>query len=126
MRKSLTKSERLKKKTDLDRVFSSKWKVSVPGLKLCVDENGLNRNRIAVTLPRKYGNSVRRNRAKRIIREIYRNSKPLLKSGYDLIIIVYPVNEFYPGNDSYKAREHHLMSLFRKAGIVAGNCHEIS
>ena len=126
MRKSLTKAERLKKKADLGRVFSSRWKVSVPGLKLCADENGLNRNRIAVTLTRKYGNSVQRNRVKRIIREIYRNSKPILKSGYDLIIIVYPVNDIYPGDDSYRAREHQLMSLFRKAGIVAGNCHEIS
>lgn len=118
MRKSLTKAERLKKKTDLGRVFSSKWKISVPGLKLCVDENGLNRNRIAVTLTRKYGNSVQRNRIKRIIKEIYRNNKSLLKSGYDLIFII------YPGNDSYTVREHQLMSLFRKAGIVAGNHHE--
>lgn len=115
MRKSLTKRERLKKKPEFQRVFSSSRKLSVPGIKLFLLENGLTWNRIGVTFMRKYGNSVQRNKVKRIVKEIYRNSKSLLKPGFDMIIVV------YPGADTYQEIEVRLGSLFRKAGIVAAD-----
>jgi ribonuclease P protein component len=53
-------------------------------------ENELSRNRICFTFSRNFGNAVERNHAKRLGREAYRNLKPRLRRGYDLILLVYP------------------------------------
>ncbi len=112
MRESLTRAERLKTKPDIKRVFSSSYRHGVPGLTLFIAENGLQWNRIAITLKRKYGTSVQRNRAKRILREVFRKNKSRLKLGYDVVILV------YPGNDRYEEREKQLLFLLKKAGII--------
>lgn len=47
--------------------------------------NKKNFNRIGITTGKKFGNSVQRNRMKRIIRESYRLSCDCMKKGYDII-----------------------------------------
>lgn len=44
-------------------------------------------NRIGITTGKKFGNSVQRNRMKRIIRESYRLSREQMKVGYDIIFM---------------------------------------
>ena len=95
MKRSLTKKERLRSREDISRVFRSSAKVSCIGAKLVYSENRLEWNRIAVTLVRKYGNSVMRNRSKRIIREIYRSLKFSIRSGYDMVIVINPGDYCY-------------------------------
>ena len=56
-------------------------------------ENELSRNRICFTFSRGFGNAVERNRARRLGREAYRNLKPRLRCGYDLILLVYPEDQ---------------------------------
>jgi ribonuclease P protein component len=68
-----------------------------------------------VTLVRKYGNAVKRNRAKRVVREAYRNMKASLKSGYDMVIIL------YPDEDTYRTRQRQLQRLFQGAALYAGD-----
>jgi len=120
MKKSLTKAERLKSSSEIRRVFSSKCKVKVPGLAIYCAENDLRYNRIGVTFVKGYGNSVQRNRARRIIKEIYRNRKAELNQGFDIMIVV------HPGMDRYSERERQMISLFQKAGIfAAGTRHSL-
>src|SRR6056297_375229 len=109
MKESLTKQQRLKKRNDISRVFSSAHKVSCFGAKLFYRENGLDRNRLMVTLVRKYGTAVQRNRAKRVTREAYRHMQTSLKTGYDLVVVL------YPHNDTYDNRSRQLQELFQKA-----------
>jgi len=111
MRKNLTKIERLRSQSEISRVFKSSSRVSCRGLKMVYIKNGLEWNRIAVTLVRKYGNSVQRNRAKRILREIYRSLKNNLKPGYDFIIVI------YPGDYNYSIRLSQVKYLLTKADI---------
>lgn len=111
MRTNLTKEERLKRRSDINRVFASNRSVSCYGAKLLYRENGYGRNRITVTLVRKYGNAVERNRAKRVVREAYRLTKPSLKTGYDLIVVL------YPNEDTYRKRSLQLKRLCEKAGL---------
>ncbi len=113
MRKSLTKSERLGKLSDIRRTFASGKRYSVPGAKLVFVDNELDYSRFMVTLVKKYGNSIHRNRAKRIAREIFRLNKHLLKPGYDIVLI------FFPDKDIYSIREKQMFKLFKKAGLYS-------
>jgi ribonuclease P protein component len=111
MRKNLTKRERLKKNSEFRKVFSDSKKYSVEGANLYSISNGLDHNRIGITLSRKFGNSVERNRTKRRIREIYRHAKEDLAVGYDLVVLG------RPGNYSYADRKRQLFRLFDKAKL---------
>jgi ribonuclease P protein component len=44
--------------------------------------------RLGITATRKMGNSVARNRARRLVREVFRKNKRLVPSGIDIIINV--------------------------------------
>ncbi|MCF6335978.1 MAG: ribonuclease P protein component [Spirochaetales bacterium] len=111
MRKSLTRGERLRSQSDISRVFKSANRVSCSGAKLVYRNNDIEWNRIAVTLVRKYGNSVQRNRSKRIVREIYRSLKNNLKPGFDIVIVL------YPGDYDYSIRMSQIKYLLCKANI---------
>ena len=109
-----TRDERLKRREAIRAVFNRREAVSCPGAKLFRLENGLARNRIAFTFARKFGTAVKRNRARRLGREAYRLLKNRLKSGYDLVLLV------YPGRDSLADRMAQLQTLFSRAGLVTG------
>lgn len=81
---SLTRNERVKKKSDFEKIyssatvlFSSDFLIKVHFLLL---DNGAPGIKIAVAVSKKSGKAVWRNRVKRLIRESYRlNKKPLLE-----------------------------------------------
>ncbi|SHE39921.1 ribonuclease P protein component [Alkalibacter saccharofermentans] len=50
-------------------------------------ENGKDETRLGITVSKKVGNSVTRNRVKRLIKESYRNSSFNSVKGYDIIFI---------------------------------------
>jgi len=112
MRKSLTRAERLRGRVAVKRVFGSRRQVGCLGVKIKFVENELERNRFTVSVSRRFGNAVIRNRAKRIVRDIYRNMKHELRDGYDIVVVL------YPGTVAYSERKQQLLSLFRKAGLI--------
>ena len=81
---SLTRNERVKKKRDFEKVYSSA-KVLFSSDRLikvhflCVDSN-ISGVKIAAAVSKKVGNAVWRNRVKRLVKETYRlNKTPLLE-----------------------------------------------
>ncbi len=90
MRKSLTKREILRKKSEIKRVFSRGNGVSCEGARLIWIKNGLNLSRILITPTRKFGRAVDRNRVRRLCKEIFRQNKESISWGYDLIFVIYP------------------------------------
>jgi ribonuclease P protein component len=48
-------------------------------------ENGQERPRLGIAATRKYGSAVQRNRAKRLVREVFRRHKPAL--GLDIVVV---------------------------------------
>lgn len=52
-----------------------------------VKENGLDISRIGITVKKKIGNAVKRNKIKRWIREIFRLNKNHIPKGYDIVIV---------------------------------------
>ena len=55
---------------------------------LYIRKNDLEYTRIGITVSKKTGNAVVRNKIRRRIKEIYREVAPNLKEGYDLIFII--------------------------------------
>lgn len=69
-------------------------------------------NRFAVSLSKKFGKAVIRNKQKRWVREIYREMKESVQEdGYDLLFLL------FPGNHSFKQRKAQLYSLISKADL---------
>ena len=114
MRKSLTKKQILRLKTDIDRTFKAGKRYSLSCFKLFVAENGLPYSRMIVIPVRHYGNSVCRNRIRRQVREIWRTNQQKIKSGLDCVIIVHPGEEL-----PYSSKEEILLSLFGRGGMLA-------
>ena len=112
MRKNLTKKEILRKKKDIRRVFSQGETRKVPGLKLKFIKNEFAFSRVLITFIRNYGNSVARNRDKRIVKEIYRQIKKDVLPGFDLIFIL------LTGNISFNERLEQIFIVLGKAALL--------
>ena len=105
------RSERLKGRILIKRVFVQGRCITCSGAKLFIMQNGLSVNRIVFTFARKYGNAVMRNRSRRLSREAFRLISFRLRPGYDLVLLV------YPGRDVFSGRVQQFHILFSKAGL---------
>ena len=110
------RQEKLKKRNEIQEVFKRRKAVSVqsgeqPGAKLFFHKNGLSYNRIAFTFSRKFGTAAERNRAKRLGREAYRHLRSEIKTGYDLVLLI------YPGNDNFSFCMTRFENLLGRAGL---------
>lgn len=111
--KRFTRKERIKRAVEIKNLFKNGKRVSTIGAKLFYLPNGLEFNRIGFPLPRGFGNAVKRNRAKRLNRETFRNTKSYLNIGYDMLFLVYIEAE----KDSFHSRCDKFQTLCKKAGI---------
>ncbi|MDR0552161.1 MAG: ribonuclease P protein component [Spirochaetaceae bacterium] len=107
------RAEHLKKRADISAVFKKGKKTAGGGAVLFCKANGLETNRIAFTFAKKFGNAVKRNRARRLGREAYRHLRGALKSGYDIVLLVYPQDRL-----DFSGSAKRLKMLFRRAGLL--------
>jgi ribonuclease P protein component len=81
-------SERLRKRIEFKRAEKNKVaRLVTKHLVILAAPNDLPRVRIGLTASKKIGGAVVRNRAKRLLREIYRRNKYLFPQGHDYILI---------------------------------------
>jgi ribonuclease P protein component len=109
---SFHKKEKLKKRDEIREVFNQRLVFSCSGAKLFRKSNSLTYNRIAFAFPRKFGNAVERNHSRRLSRETYRLLRNELKTGHDLVFMV------YSGRDNFSARMNQMRELFSRAGLL--------
>lgn len=91
MRRSLTKKERLARRSDIDRVFKLGQRRSFHGGALISRPNGLSYSRIVVTFKHRVFNSVQRNRLRRVSKETFRLWLPSLPgrvSSLDVVVVL--------------------------------------
>lgn len=82
------KALRLTKRREFKKADASKTaRLITKNLIIIVAPNMLSHSRIGVTVSKRTGNSVRRNRIKRLLRESYRLNKPWFESGNDYVLI---------------------------------------
>lgn len=72
---------------DFVRIYKRGKSFVTPSIVLYVFKNKLEVNRLGITTGKKIGKAVKRNRARRIIREAYRALEPNTKAGYDLVFV---------------------------------------
>ncbi|GJQ59721.1 MAG: ribonuclease P protein component [Candidatus Scalindua sp. AMX11] len=82
-----SKEERLRKRNDFQKVFREGKVFRNDQIAVYALLNNSEISRLGITVGRKFGNAVKRNRLKRIFREAYRLNKQLLHRGVDLIIL---------------------------------------
>jgi ribonuclease P protein component len=90
MDQRFTKKERLLKRKEFQRVFDKGKAYGNDQVKIYVLLNDDSVSRLGLVVGRKFGNSPKRNRFKRIFREAYRLNKSLLSKGVDIIVIPRP------------------------------------
>ena len=77
----------LRRKSDFSLIYNKGKSVGERYIVLFFRKNGLPYNRAAFLASKKVGNSVVRNRARRLMKESYREMKENLDIGYDIIFI---------------------------------------
>lgn len=80
-------SESLKRNTDFQKVYRTGKSFANKYLVMYIINNGLEENRVGISVSKKVGNSVVRHRVTRLIRESYRLNKQQLKNGFDIVVI---------------------------------------
>jgi len=110
------KIEKLRKNSEFRAVYRKGKSYSNGILVLYVYKNYKNKdiNRLGISVSKKVGSSVVRNRVKRLIREGYRLNKHRLKNGYDFIFIARSTID----GSSYVEVEKALIDLLNKFRLV--------
>ena len=80
-------NEHLRKPTEFQAVYDRRRSAADGTLVVYARENGLGYSRLGLSVSRKVGNAVRRNRVRRLLREAFRLSKADMPPGYDLVLI---------------------------------------
>lgn len=78
---------RLKKSAEFQRVRAQKKSWAHPLMVLYVASNDLDVTRVGISVTKRLGNAVARNRMKRLIREAVRSLLPAVAPGKDLVFV---------------------------------------
>ncbi len=86
--------EHIRKSEEFKAVYDRRRSAADGTLVLYARENGLAHSRVGLSVSKKFGNAVRRNRIRRLLREAYRLTKDELPKGFDFVLIPRPHEEY--------------------------------
>jgi ribonuclease P protein component len=110
------KGSRLLRRPQFSRVFETGLRVQARFLTVLLTPNDADRLRLGIVASRKLGNAVKRNRAKRLIREAFRRSDPV--GGPALDVVVIPRREIFDA--AYSSLERDFRSALRRGARRLG------
>ena len=102
--------EHLRRPADFEAVYDRRRSAADATLVVYVRENGLPYSRVGLSVSKKFGAAVRRNRIRRLLREAYRLEKADLPTGYDFVLIPRPLDIY-----SLEPFRHSLAKLAKQA-----------
>ena len=110
-------SESLKKNHQFQFVYKNGKSYANKYLVMYVKENGIEKNRIGISVSKKVGNSVVRHRVTRLVRESYRLHEAVFNSGLDIVVVARPsaASVGYEEIESallHLAKLHHLIKVY--------------
>lgn len=85
-----------------------------PALVVYLVKNRAGICRIGITTSKKIGNAVQRNRARRVIREAFRQIDVPFKSNYDIVFVARTKTVYKKSTDIYNV----MLSLLSQAGVI--------
>ncbi len=95
----LTKKHKIKSKQDILFLLKTCKKVSYSSFNIFYKVNNFNKDRLAVLVSRKTGNAVKRNKIKRITREVFRKEIKRNPPFIDILIQIRPGIKIYNKNE---------------------------
>ncbi|MBD3414874.1 MAG: ribonuclease P protein component [Candidatus Aminicenantes bacterium] len=87
MDESISSKERIKKKREFSFLYKNGNRYTGKHFRIIYLANEYKHSRLAAVAGKRIGSAVKRNKAKRWIRDLFRRNKGLLKRSTDLIII---------------------------------------
>jgi ribonuclease P protein component len=84
---TLPRSRIVRQAADFQRVYNLRASVADAALVVYAAPNGRRVSRVGLSVGRKHGGSVRRNRIKRLLRETFRLLPAAVPPGYDFILV---------------------------------------
>ncbi len=109
--------EKLKKRWEFQRAYQKGRKYWNRYFVIYVLHTRSNDIRLGITASKKVGKSVQRNRVKRVIRESFRQLRPRIKTGYDIVV----VGRTPACRLTCQEAQDELAVLFQKASILNGS-----
>ena len=106
-----TKAQRVRRRDEFQRVFDVSQRAKGRYLTVLVAPNGGETSRLGIVASRKLGDAVRRNRAKRLIREVFRRSD-VLPPGKGLDVVIIPRRELFDA--TYSSLESDFRATIRR------------
>ena len=106
--------ETLKTNSDFRRAYARGKSYTNPALVLYVRKTRAGSCRIGITASKKIGNAVQRNRARRVIREAFRQINLPLKGHYDLVFVARTKTVFKKSTEIYDI----MLPMLADAGII--------
>ncbi|NNK08339.1 MAG: ribonuclease P protein component [Myxococcales bacterium] len=81
------RAHRLKKRYEFKRTQLSGRRIHTPHFLIVVLPNAVQNTRLGITVTKKVGTAVQRNRIKRVVREVFRRNRQLFPASHDLVFI---------------------------------------
>jgi len=103
----------LKQNHEFRRLYSKGKSAVSPYFFIYCRSTGRPENRLGITTGVKLGNAVKRNRARRRIRELYRTHEQGVPTGYDIVVVA-RTRAIY---GRYDELEHSFVRQMRKLGL---------
>lgn len=105
----------LKKNHEFRRLYNKGQRAVSPYFAIYCRKTGRPVSRLGITTGLKLGNAVKRNRARRRIRELYRTHEGLFYPGYDVVVVA-RTRMIY---GRYGELEHSFLMLMKKLGLCS-------
>ena len=106
----------LRKQADFDAVYKKGRSVGDKYVVIFYLKNGLDHTRTGFLASKKVGNSVQRNRARRLMKESYRQIAEDIPQGYDIILIA---RNTITGR-SFMEVDDSIIHALRRTGLITG------
>ncbi len=107
----------LKQNRDFRRLYARGRSAASSSLAVYCQKNRSGIDRLGITVGRKLGNAVVRNRLRRRIREIYRLHEHLVSPGWDIVV----VGRVRAIHAPYRVLQRDFLSLAGKLGLLRTN-----
>ena len=99
---------------DFRRLYYKGKSYTNPALVIYMNKNGAGICRIGITVSKKIGSAVDRNRCKRVIRAAFREIEPQLSGSWDFIFVARSKTKYLKSTDIQRI----MNELLQKAGAI--------